>query len=150
MEANKFSLTVAAPSGDVELKVTRSVIHENQESMRVILSITFQGKTNSYQSDSTEESLMLFARSLPVNWTIKSCLSCRFGHFCPTGDYDNELFCVPDFEPKNKSDLWCVTEDEIERKNRSRTLFDCCQRYKQQSEDYFTYSDYLYKISPKE
>ena len=61
-------------------------------------------------------------------------------------NYDNELFCVTDFAPKEPRDLWHVTENEIERKNRSRTLFDCCDHYKEQAEDYFTYSDYYSEV----
>ena len=90
--------------------------------------------------------IILLAKELPKTWKIKSCLSCRFGHFCPVGNGDNELFCVTDFAPKEPRDLWHVTENEIERKNRSRTLFDCCDHYKEQAEDYFTYSDYYYEV----
>ena len=87
------------------------------------------------------------AKNLPEKWYIKSCVSCRYGHFCPVGNYDNELFCVTDFAPKEPRDLWHVTENEIERKNRSRTLFDCCDHYKEHAEDYFTYSDYYYEVT---
>lgn len=149
MHRESYTLIVETPNGDIELEVNRSVIHEGEENMSVTLVVTFQGNTNSYQAETTEDALMFLANSLPENWHIKSCLSCRFGHFCPAGDYDNELFCVTDFEPKTKSDLWHVTENDIERKNRSRTLFECCQHYKKQSEDYFTYSDYLHKIQSK-
>lgn len=149
MHRESYTLIVETPNGDIKLEVNRSVIHEGEENMSVTLVVTFQGNTNSYQAETTEDALMFLANSLPENWHIKSCLSCRFGHFCPAGDYDNELFCVTDFEPKTKSDLWHVTENDIERKNRSRTLFECCQHYKKQSEDYFTYSDYLHKIQSK-
>ena len=40
-----------------------------------------------------------------------------------------------------------VTEDGGERKKRSRTLFECCEKYKQQTTDYFTYSDYYFEMN---
>ena len=58
-----------------------------------------------------------------------------------------EQTCVTEFEPKSPRDLWYVTEDDDERKNRSRTLFECCEHYKEQSKDYFTYSDYYFMIN---
>ena len=76
-----------------------------------------------------------------------SCLSCRYGHFCPVGNADNELFCVTEFEPKEISDLWQVTEDDAERSKRSRNLFHLCEQYLPQVSDYFTYSDYLSEVN---
>lgn len=96
--------------------------------------------------DLIEENVFYLPVKTTEGWVIKSCISCRYGHFCPVGNYDNELFCVTDFDPKEPRDLWHVTENESERKKRSRTLFDCCEKYEEQSKDYFTYSDYYYEI----
>jgi len=95
-----------------------------------------------FEAETTEKVLIEFAKFLPADWKIKSCLSCRYGHFCPVGNADNELFCVTEFEPKEVSDLWPVTEDYDERRKRSRSLFHLCDQYIEQSDDYFTYNDY--------
>ena len=117
--------------------------------MAVTISTTIQDDVVVLQSDTTEDALIQLARRLPVGWSMKSCLSCRYGHFCPVGDYDNELFCVTDFEPKEPRNLWHVTENDEERAKRSRTLFDLCDKYAPQSKDYFTYSDYYLIMSDK-
>jgi len=150
MKQKHYRLPIDTPAGTIELEVSHRIVREGEEDMRVTLSATLQGKRVTYRSDSTEGALLLLAKSLPENWHVRSCLSCRFGHFCPVGDQDNELFCVTDFDPKSPSDLWDVTEDDLERKNRSRTLFACCKHYKEQSADYFTYSDYLSRVKSKE
>ena len=146
MGSKTYYLSVETTDGVDKLKVRHVVENQDEEDMAVTISTTIQDDVVVLQSDTTEDALIQLARRLPVGWRIKSCLSCRYGHFCPVGDYDNELFCVTDFEPKEPRDLWHVTEDAGERKNRSRTLFDCCDHYKEQTEDYFTYSDYYYEV----
>lgn len=149
MEYKKYSLLVESPQGIIELVIDHTVVYKDEEAIKVIISTTIQGKEFSYQGDTTEDALILLAKNLPESWYIKSCLSCRFGHFCPVGNYDNELFCVTDFEPKAPCDLWHVTEDDTERKHRRRTLFECCKHYRKESEDYFNYSDYSYKMNDR-
>ena len=142
----KYYLEVEAPNEIVKLEINHSVTNKENENIQVILSTKIQGKENTFKATSTEAALILLSKSLPKKWRIKSCLSCRFGHFCPCGDYDNELFCVTDFNPKNPRDIWHVTTDNKERKKRCRTLFECCENHQEESKDYFTYSDYYYTM----
>ena len=150
MEKNRWELRVEKENllpietteGMINLKVEHTIIPQDDENKKVLLSAMVQGVLHSYEADTTEQVLLALAKNLPEGWRIKSCLSCRYGNFCPVGNDDNELFCVTDFEPKSPRDLWYFTEDEDERKRRRRTLFDCCEKYVEQSEDYFTYSDY--------
>ena len=114
MEHKKYYLPVQTPDGMVKLEINHTVVNRDDEDMQVTLSTTIQGKNCFYQTETTEEALILLAKNLPQKWYIKSCISCRYGHFCPVGNYDNELFCVTDFEPKASSDLWHVTEDDGE------------------------------------
>lgn len=147
MKQKRYCLLIESPNGINELDINHTVVHKDEKDMEVTISTTIQGEMYSYKGDTTEDALILLAKNLPQNWKMKSCLSCRFGHFCPVGNYDNELFCVTDFEPKIPSDLWHVTEDDAERQKRSRTLFGYCEHYLEASKDYFTYSDYYYKIN---
>ena len=66
----------------------------------------------------TESIFEQLSKILNEKYKIHSCYTCRFGNFCPIGDQDNEIFCVNDFEPKCKSDLYFVTEDSEERKKK--------------------------------
>ena len=149
MKQKIWNLAIETPEGVLMLEINQMIMYNADDVAGVILSAVIQGKKYSWEADTTEDALVSLDRSLPENWHIKSCLSCRFGHFCPIGDYDNELFCVTDFEPKSARDLWHVTEDDFERKKRSRSLFDYCNRYEKQSNEYFTYNDYFSKINDK-
>jgi len=130
--------------------VTVTAVHEVMEQAEVIqqaaVTVVLNGKTYAGHGADTEYALYDLAQHLPQGCTLRCCLSCRHGHFCPVGDANNELFCVTDFEPKQKSDLYHVTEDEAERAQRSRNLFHACGQYQPQSPDYYTYSEYLYHV----
>ena len=147
MEPRTYYLPIETSDGILQLKINHTVEKSDDDVISVMLSTTICDKSALYQAETTEEALILLAKNLPENWRIKSCLSCRYGHFCPVGNSDNELFCVTEFDPKEPSDLWHVTEDDDERKRRSHTLFECCENHQHQVEDYFTYSDYYYKMT---
>lgn len=140
-EINHFyRLTFQTPDGMVQIPVCHRVTDENDGSMGVTISANIQGRAVSFDAETTEEALRKLTRSLPQGWRLNSCLSCRHGHFCPVGDYDNELFCVTDFEPREARDLWDITENEEERNRRRRTFFDLCEKYAPQTKDDYTYS----------
>lgn len=149
MKSKAYYLSVEIPNTVAKLEICHAVMNQDEGDMTVTISTTIQDERAILQSDTTENALIQLAKSLPAGWSIKSCLSCRYGHFCPAGDYDNELFCVTDFEPKEPRDLWHVTEDSEERAKRKRTLFDLCDMYAPQSKEYFTYSDYYLRMSDK-
>ena len=94
------------------------------------------------RADTIEKAIFNLVEQLPSNVKIKCCFSCRHGNLCPVGNKDNEIFCVKDFEPKEKSDLFFVTEDYDEREKRSRTLFDICDDYKPLKKGYYTYNSF--------
>lgn len=144
-----YYLSVKTTDGVDQLKVFHAVENQDEKDMSVTISATVQDERIVLQSDTTEDALIQLAGRLPAGWSIKSCLSCRYGHFCPAGDYDNELFCVTEFDPKEPRDLWHVTETDEERAGRSRTLFDLCDKYAPQSKAYFTYSDYYLRMNDK-
>ncbi len=141
-----YHLPIETNDGVIALEVEHKTIPQYDGHVRITLSAMVQGILHSYESDSTEKVLLAFAKNLPKGWKIKSCISCRYGHFCPVGDNDNELFCITEFEARNPRDLWNITEDENERSKRRRTLLDSCEKYKEQSDEYYTYSDYSDKI----
>ena len=118
--------------------------------MQTTIYVAILEKQMNFEAETTEKVLIKFAKSLPVGWSIRSCLSCRYGHFCPVGNYDNELFCVTEFEPKDKSDLYNVTENIYERKSRSRNLFYICDKYLPQTSNYLTYSNYYFEINKED
>lgn len=83
-------------------------------------------------------------KKLPDNVRIQCCLTCRHGNMCPVGNKPGELFCTKDVIITQKSDLFFYTEDDTERTSRSRDCTNVCEKYEEQSKDYYTYNDYLY------
>ena len=82
-------------------------------------------------------------KKLPDNVKIQCCLTCRHGNMCPVGNKPGELFCTKDVIITQKSDLFFYTEDDAERISRSRDCTNVCEKYEEQSKDYYTYNDYL-------
>lgn len=86
-------------------------------------------------------------QKLPRDVRIKCCMTCQHGNMCPVGNNPDELFCTRDVLITTKSDLFFYTEDESERERRSRKSTDICESFAEQSEDYYTYNDYLYFLN---
>lgn len=82
-------------------------------------------------------------KKLPDNIKIQCCLTCRHGNMCPVGNKPGELFCTKDVTITQKSDLFFYTEDETERAKRSRDYTNVCEDYQAQTNEYYTYNDYL-------
>ena len=83
---------------------------------------------------------------LPQGVLLKCCLACRHGSFCPVGNGMNEVFCVSDLVPKEKSDLFFCTENEEETHKRSREYFHQCEKFQPQEENYYTYNDFYHYL----
>ena len=116
---------------DIEMQ-----FNEDTENNR--LSMTVDGEKIELTGD-TESIFMKLSKILNGKYEIHSCYTCKYGNFCPLGDKDNEIFCVSDFAPKIKSDLFFLYEDIEERKKRRRTLFNVCEDFQLCSDDYYTY-----------
>ncbi len=82
-------------------------------------------------------------KKLPDNVKIQCCLTCRHGNMCPVGNKPGELFCTKDVVITKKSDLFFYTENESERAKRSCDCTDICENYQEQTNEYYTYNDYL-------
>lgn len=85
-------------------------------------------------------------RQLPEGVFLKCCLTCKHGNLCPVGNDRNEVFCTKDVLITQKSDLYFYTEDDGEREKRSRQYCGLCEDYQPQTNDFYTYNDYLYEL----
>jgi len=56
------------------------------------------------------------------------------------------VFCTKDVLITQKSDLYYYTEDDREREKRSRQYCSSCEDYLPQTDDYYTYNDYLHYL----
>ena len=146
VKPKEYPLHIDSPAGRLMVPAVHKVVLREGKLLCATVTLRLNGTAYVGYGDNTEYALYDLAKQLPEGCMLRSCLSCRHGHFCPVGDADNELFCVTDFEPKEKSDLYHVTEDASERNKRSRNLFHVCNKYKPQSGEYYTYSEYLYHV----
>ena len=85
-------------------------------------------------------------RQLPEDVLLKCCLTCRHGNLCPVGNGVNEVFCTKDVLITQKSDLYFYTEDDKEREKRLRQYCGLCEDYQPQTDDFYTYNDYLHYL----
>lgn len=85
-------------------------------------------------------------RQLPEGVFLKCCLTCKHGNLCPVGNDRNKVFCTKDVLITQKSDLYFYTEDDGEREKRSRQYCGLCEDYQPQTNDFYTYNDYLYEL----
>ena len=139
----EYPLCIDTPDGPVTVTAAHETVICDDEVQRASVTLHLSGTAYAGHGSDTEYALYDLEKRLPEGCTLRCCLSCRHGHFCPVGDADNEVFCVTDFEPRTKSDLYHVTEDEQERATRSRTLFHLCDGWQAQSEETYTYTSYL-------
>ena len=154
-----FVLT--APDGDFTVTIAHTVTHDPSQIKKVsnaygddyILydvtdaSVSLEWNRETYcgrgmeNACQTEGALRDLERKLLAGIKIKSCLTCRHGNFCTFGSNDNEIFCVPDLEPKQKTDLDFIflSEKPDEWLKRRRSLFHVCPEYKPDSAECWSY-----------
>ena len=148
----KYDAVLHTPNGDETVKLQINYSEEPVyfgRSPQVSVGCIFEEKE--YWGHGSEylwtDALADLQRRLPEGIILKGCLTCRHGNFCPVGDSVNEVFCTRDVLIAQKSDLFFYTEDCAERDKRSKQYFDLCEDYQPQSEDFFTYNDYLYYLN---
>lgn len=90
-------------------------------------------------------------KKLPSGTLLACCMTCRHGNMCPYGNKENQLFCTKDIHIKSKEDM-CNLFDHTNAEERSVASLDFCDDFVYQSDEYYTYNDYLYrlKITAKE
>ncbi|WP_404427821.1 hypothetical protein LG296_07340 [Ureibacillus chungkukjangi] len=123
------ALTERTIDGELEI-IQYEVFLENQHVISKISNVTELGVKN-------------FQKALPKNIRIAACQTCRYGNFSPYGDNDNEIFCLIDFDFKNKSEVCEIFSDASNLEKRRQHLLDFCSNYKPISlADYYTYNDW--------
>ena len=136
----KKTITLSTPSGTRELDAS-IICREAFVSVGIKYGETeFWGHGNEYL---WVDAFAELQKKLPDNVKLQCCLTCRHGNMCPVGNTPGELFCTKDLIITKKSDLFFYTEDENERAKRLRDYTDVCEEYQEQTEEYYTYNDYL-------
>lgn len=141
------TLILMTQEGEKTVEATVQYDGRYSEDLEPCLSFAFDGKNYFSQKRyyNFDELFAEMQNQLPKGVYIKCCVTCRHGNFCPYGNYPDEIFCTKDVTIKNCGDVCRYTADiEKERQNRLRKSTFCCNDYKIQTEDFFTYNDFLY------
>ena len=147
----QYDAILQTPNGDNAIALT---INLNEEPVyygrdRIVsVGCTFDG--NEFWGNGNDhlwiDALADLQRKLPEGVYLKCCVTCRHGNLCPVGNDKNEVFCTKDVLIAQKSDLYFYTEDDREREKRSRQYFHLCESFQPQSDEFYTYNDYLYQL----
>ncbi|MBQ8697364.1 MAG: hypothetical protein IJ519_06555 [Clostridia bacterium] len=84
-------------------------------------------------------------RQLPEGVTLKCCLTCRHGNLCPYGNAPGQVFCTKDRNITSKDDM-CNLFDTCDTRALEHEITDCCDDFVHQSDDFYTYNDYLFHL----
>ena len=148
----RYDAVLYTPKGDETVKLLVSCHDEPiyykkilEQPPVVTVGCTFEGKEywGHGKDDLWMDAFADLQRQLPADVFLKCCLTCRHGNLCPVGNSANEVFCTKDVQIAQKSDLFFYTEDDAERAKRVRQYCNLCADYQAQTDEHFTYSDYL-------
>jgi len=93
------------------------------------------------------ESFADLQKRLPDGVRLKCCLNCRHGNMCPFGNEPGEVFCTNGANIQSKDDMISYIDDNPEWYKNERFYTDVCEDFMEQSDDYYTYNDYLYWLN---
>lgn len=145
METHK--ITLITPK---ELINTTISIFYDEERSYVKLILLFNGKEIPSQGNDYlwVDAFANLQKQLPKDVILKCCMTCRHGNMCPYGNKPGEIFCTSDLLITSKEDM-CNLFDNNEKYHmdeRIKNIADSCNEYSPQSNDCYTYNDYLYHL----
>lgn len=105
----------------------------------------YRGKGNDYL---WIDAFAHLQKNLPEGVRLKGCLVCRHGNLCPFGNEPGRVYCTKDCEINSKEDMINLFSEEEEKiLNRLRKYTHICEAFCHQSEDFYTYNDYLFQLN---
>ena len=115
--------------------------------------ITLRYNGNEYKGNGTDylwtDTLADLEIKLPTDVRLACCMTCRHGNMCPYGNVENELFCTRDIRINRKEDVCNLFDQTNPFEERSVASLDFCDNFVYQSDEYYTYNDYLYQLNKK-
>ncbi len=133
-------------SGDVQVEI------EMQETKEPIVKYgcALSYKKHRYESRKKEyisRAMASLQKKLPNGVSIKCCLTCVHGNQCPYGNDEYEVFCMKDHVIRDKLDLVdLIAQDHDLFFEKNRLITDICDDFSPQSDEQYTYNDYLYHL----
>ncbi len=103
----------------------------------------YQGKGTDYLWVDAFADLQI---KLPHNIKLACCMTCRHGNMCPYGNTENQLFCTKDITIASKDDMIKLIDEDSSFLGRAVASIHYCKDFIYQSDDCYTYNDYLYYL----
>ena len=147
-------LTLVLPTDKVIVPL--QIVYDNDEDeVNPISEISLVYNNIKYQGNGTNflwmDTFADLQRKLPHDVKLACCMTCRHGNMCPYGNRANLLFCTKDVQINNKIDMCNVyNESIVSSSNREVSSFNYCDDFIYQTDDYYTYNDYLFYLQEKE
>ena len=95
------------------------------------------------------ESFADLQKKLPDGVRLKCCLNCRHGNMCPFGNPPGQVFCTNGSVINGKDGMISYIENNPEWYKNEHFYTDVCDNFVEQTDDYYTYNDYLYRLNKK-
>ena len=143
----KLSTTNGDADCDIHILSQSEDVYDDQSDIRVTL---FYNK-NTYEGYGKDyfwvESFADLQKKLPDGVRLNCCLNCRHGNMCPFGNPPGEVFCTNGEIINSKDDMISYIDNNPEWYKNSRFYTDVCESFVEQTDDYYTYNDYLYWLN---
>ena len=140
------------PTGKVIVPI--KVIYDNNEDItnpKSQITLLYDGVE--YKGTGTDylwtDTLADLETRLPEDVKIACCMTCRHGNMCPYGNAENQLFCTKDLKITSKEDMCNLFDQTDPFEERIVASLDYCDAFIYQSDDYYTYNDYLYQLNKR-
>lgn len=152
---NRFSINLETPEGDVKTDVEVFVQEEDkyvdgQYRTDIDITVMLEYRGEKIIGQGTDylwiDAFAALQRQLPEGVTLKCCLTCRHGNLCPYGTAPGQVFCTKDRNITSKDDM-CDLFDTCDTRALRHEITDCCDDFVHQSDDFYTYNDYLYQLN---
>lgn len=150
-------ITLSTPTGKTQVDM-RIICHDEdvyycgegrEEEPSILVGIEYEGKkiwghgTDYLWADAFAD----LQKQLPDHVKLTCCLTCRHGNWCPAGNKPGEVFCTKDVIIKDKLDAFFYTVEDPKRDKRACDYTHVCEDFQAQTEDYYTYNDYLHFLN---
>ncbi len=151
---NRFNINLETPDGDVKTNIEVFVQEDDKyvdgqylTDQEITVILDNNGKKIAGQGSDYlwMDALADLQRKLPEGVTLKCCLTCRHGNLCPYGNAPGQIFCTKDRDITSKGDM-CDLFDTCDTGAFEHEITDCCDDFVHQSDDFYTYNDYLYHL----
>lgn len=145
-------LTLLTPSG--KIVVPAKLEYDDGDTAKPISKITITYNETEYRGFGTDwlwtDTFANLQKKLPDDVIVACCMTCKHGNMCPYGNEENQLFCMKDIVVESKMNLCDIFDNVLDKddeyEKRTVTSFGYCDDFAYQSDDYYTYNDYLYPL----